>query len=283
MAFQWAKVGENGAQREPGRFSSPGGRRYLRGGVWRRLPLPSLFEALEESSLLPALKSYFHPQPKSATANYTAINGERAARLSEKLRGAAGRLTSLWAEPLALPPPAPRPKPRGGQAGGEPAPARTRGRGERESLPHRPARRALPSGESGGAERGRRGDPASRTGARGPRTAAGGESTGRARLRVPPGRWGHGVSKPQAGLRRPPSQPLQRGQGRGSPGAGQQGRERDGRETGGGGGGQEFVHEAAGARRPRPSARRPHTLSARHSPDSCSAGAGPGRSRSGPR
>lgn len=183
MALQWA-TGGNGAQREPGRFSSPGGQRYPRGGVWRRLPLarhrPRLyFEALGESSLRPALKSYFHPQPKSATAHYTANNGERAARHREELRG--GGAETDFSRGRA--PGAPAPNPEGLRRDGRPS---RRGRGAAGSeIPSDTVPRGGRSLVESAAERGRRGAPASRTGARGPRTAGGGQSRGRARLCVP--------------------------------------------------------------------------------------------------
>lgn len=229
--------GGNGAQREPGRFSSPGGQRYPRGGVWRRLPLARhrlrlYFEALEESSLRPALKSYFHPQPKSATAHYTANNGERAARHREELRGGGAETDfSRGRAPGAPAATRPRPKPRGAPAGREAVPARTRGRPERDSLRHRPARRALPGGERGGARpSGSPGVPDRRAGTEdGGRRAV--KGPGSALRPPPPGRWRPGVSEPQAGLRRPPSRRLQRGQGRGSPDAGQRGKERGGGEA----------------------------------------------------
>lgn len=175
MALQWAR-GIGGAQREPGRFSSPGGQRYPRGGVWRRLPLPRhrlrlYFEALEESSLPLGRAIYFHPLPKSATANYTANNGARAARRGEQLRRGSARADfsrgRVPGAPATSGPATETPRASGGMGGrpsadAGPPPFDAAPRGGRSPVG---ARRR---------ERGRRGEPASRAGARGPRTAGGG-------------------------------------------------------------------------------------------------------------
>lgn len=158
---------------EPAGASAPG--RDRRSGCGLRL----YFEALQGSSLLLALKSYFRPQPKSATANYTANNGEgaRSARL-----GTPGlqRQSRLFARAEPGQPPRdtgtpvrrrrPRPKPRGlgwrGQHGRSGGRARRPTRAALGGIPSRPgtARRALPGG--GWWSAGRRGHPAPGSGRR---------------------------------------------------------------------------------------------------------------------
>lgn len=133
------------------------------------LPVP----ALQGSSLRLTLKSYFRPQPKSATANYTANNGEGAcsSRLETLYRQRA-RLTFHWGRArrsgrgkpgsgvgrLSALRPRTAPSPRAPTAGAAPELRKpggrtpgTRRRGRRDPLASGPARRALPGGEGGGA------------------------------------------------------------------------------------------------------------------------------------
>lgn len=113
-ALAWTAQEGNGVPEWGGGFLSPGHQRSG-GGLGR------FVEALLSSSVPNALESYFRPQPKSATANYTANNGERAssARLdtpdglsSRAERGAADAAGG------PSPSPSPSPSPRGGSRGG---------------------------------------------------------------------------------------------------------------------------------------------------------------------
>lgn len=142
------------------------------------------FEALHGSSPQHALKSYFRPQPKSATANYTANNGEGAcsARLETPERGAKTDFSPGQShEPPRGGPGSPAARPRARNSGGWERRRRRLGVGSGGRLspwgrgaagggiPSRPgtARRALPGGEGGGARpSGRLGVPAALAGPR---------------------------------------------------------------------------------------------------------------------
>lgn len=237
------------------------------------------FEALHGSSPQHALQSYFRPQPKSATANYTANNGEGAcsARLETPERGAKTDFSPGQShEPPRGGPGSPAARPRARNSGGWERRRRRRrrlgvGSGGRLSpwgrgaagggIPSRPgtARRALPGGEGGGARpSGRLGVPAALAGPR----PAGGRASGAGLCSAPHPGGGRGVSEPRAGPRRPPSQPLQRGQARGRPDAGQQRRQSGGGETRAA---SQSPREPKPTR-PRPSAPRPrrHAAGATH-------------------
>lgn len=248
------------------------------------------FEALHGSSPQRALQSYFRPQPKSATANYTANNGEGAcsARLETPERGAKTDFSPGQShEPPRGGPgsPAARPAPetpgagRGGGGGWElgaeggcpPGAAGPRVAGS----PRVPAPRGGRSLAARAAERGRRGDWA---------------SWPRSRDR---GRRGTGRRGPGFALRPTPavdvgSRSREPGPDARLPSPFSEDRRGDARTRGSSGGraaaakrGRRVRAEAHPASPLRPAPPAPRC--GRHSPGSCSAGAGPGRSRSGPR
>lgn len=123
MAFQWAKVGGNGAQRAPGRFNSPGGRRYPRGGVWRRLLLPSLFEALVR--IVPAARSEELFSPTAKISNSQLHGNQWRARCSAQRETPRGG----WKTDLSLG------RAPGAPAATCPAPETPRGSGGRGARP----------------------------------------------------------------------------------------------------------------------------------------------------
>lgn len=92
-----------------GGFLSPGHQRS--GGGLRRC-----VEALLSSSVPNALESYFRPEPKSATANYTANNGERAS--SARLETPDGLSSRAERGAAAAAGPSPSTSPRGRSRGG---------------------------------------------------------------------------------------------------------------------------------------------------------------------